>query len=121
MRCASIRNLCTVFVTAGAAAGFLLLTATPSQAVPGLARQTGLACEACHTVFPELTPFGRQFKLNAYVFSNTPKVSDINERRESTLSIGAIPPLSIMFQGSFSSLGRPLPDADAGVPDTAQR
>jgi hypothetical protein len=121
MRCASIRNLCTVFVTAGAAAGFLLLTATPSQAVPGLARQTGLACEACHTVFPELTPFGRQFKLNAYVFSNTPKVSDINERRETTLSIGAIPPFSIMFQGSLSSIGKALPDADPAVADSSQK
>ena len=30
--------------------------ATPSFAVPSYARQTGLACQACHTVFPELTP-----------------------------------------------------------------
>jgi hypothetical protein len=37
---------------------------TPAHAVPSFARQTGLACEACHTVFPELTPFGRQFKAN---------------------------------------------------------
>ena len=37
---------------------------TPSWAVPSFARQTGMACAACHTVFPELTPFGREFKLN---------------------------------------------------------
>lgn len=28
--------------------------------------QTGQACSACHTAFPELTPFGRAFKLNGY-------------------------------------------------------
>jgi hypothetical protein len=111
MRDAFIGRLCTALVAAGAVAAVIILTATPSRAVPGFARQTGLACEACHTVYPELTPFGRNFKLGAYVFSNTPKVSDINEKRETTLSIGAIPPFSIMFQGSFSSLGKALPDA----------
>lgn len=40
----------------------------PSQAfaVPSFARQTGMDCAACHTSFPELTPFGREFKLNGY-------------------------------------------------------
>ncbi len=37
-----------------------------SQAVPSFARQTGMDCAACHTSFPELTPFGREFKLNGY-------------------------------------------------------
>lgn len=35
-------------------------------AVPSFVRQTGLPCAACHTVAPELTPFGRQFKLRGY-------------------------------------------------------
>ncbi len=39
---------------------------TTSQAVPSFARQTGMDCAACHTSFPELTPFGREFKLNGY-------------------------------------------------------
>src|SRR5258708_1597705 len=34
---------------------------------PSFARQTGLACSACHTHYPELTAMGRQFKLNGYV------------------------------------------------------
>lgn len=28
--------------------------------VPSFARQTGMACEVCHTAFPELTHFGRK-------------------------------------------------------------
>ena len=38
----------------------------PAQALPSFARQTGQPCGACHTAFPGLTPFGRQFKLNGY-------------------------------------------------------
>ena len=44
-----------------------------AYAVPSFGRQTGLACEACHTAFPELTPFGRRFKLNGYVLDNLPQ------------------------------------------------
>ncbi len=35
-------------------------------AVPAYARQTGQACVACHVSFPELTPYGRMFKLSGY-------------------------------------------------------
>jgi hypothetical protein len=43
-----------------------LLTVQPASAVPSFARQTGQPCAACHTAFPELTPFGRRFKLAGY-------------------------------------------------------
>ncbi len=50
-----------------------LLTATSANAVPSFERQMGgMQCAACHTVFPELTPFGRQFKLRGFSMS-TPK------------------------------------------------
>lgn len=42
------------------------LAPATSLAVPSFARQTGMDCAACHTSFPELTPFGREFKLNGY-------------------------------------------------------
>ena len=52
------------------AAVFLLMSwilAVPDAlAVPSMGRQTGFECSRCHTVFPELTPFGRQFKLGAF-------------------------------------------------------
>lgn len=46
-----------------------------AHAVPSMARQTGLECEACHTVYPQLTPFGRRFKLGGYSMS-VPKPDD---------------------------------------------
>ncbi|MBI2753776.1 MAG: hypothetical protein HYX46_09735 [Betaproteobacteria bacterium] len=49
--------------------GALGAYSNPAQAVPSMARQTGMQCSGCHTVFPELTPFGRQFKLRAYSLS----------------------------------------------------
>ena len=46
-------------------AGFLL-AAEPANALPSYARQTGQPCAACHTIIPELTPFGRRFKIGGY-------------------------------------------------------
>ncbi len=47
-----------------------LAVSNAAQAVPLYARQTGLPCSQCHTVFPELTPFGREFKLGGYTLSD---------------------------------------------------
>jgi hypothetical protein len=46
----------------------LVLFAGPSQAMPAFGRQTGQNCAACHAggQFPELTPYGRLFKLTGY-------------------------------------------------------
>ena len=38
-----------------------VLFCSEARALPAFARQTGLACVACHVSFPELTPFGRFF------------------------------------------------------------
>ncbi|MHB1615679.1 MAG: cytochrome C [Metallibacterium sp.] len=55
----------TLLLGAGALA---LLPALPAQAVPMFARETGQPCVACHIggFGPQLTPFGRQFKLDGY-------------------------------------------------------
>ncbi len=45
---------------------FLWASVNPANAVPSYARQTGQPCTACHTAFPELTPFGRRFKIGGY-------------------------------------------------------
>ncbi|BAP89290.1 putative high molecular mass cytochrome c [Burkholderiales bacterium GJ-E10] len=50
-----------------AGAAYLGLTA-PAQAIPLFARQTGHNCAACHISYPELTAYGREFKLNGYTF-----------------------------------------------------
>lgn len=90
----------------GLTAGMLVLSlaafSQPALAVPSFARQTGLACEACHTVFPQLTPFGRVFKASGYTLFNTRKVQDIDEQKRNTLSLSDLPPVSLMVLGSSS-------------------
>jgi hypothetical protein len=83
----------------------------PAQAVPSYARQTGMACQACHTVFPELTPFGRTFKLNAYQIDNLPQVQGITSSKEYELLLNQVPPLGFMFQGSYTRTSKALPDS----------
>lgn len=58
-----------VWFSAFVAACALGMYPNAAQAVPSMARQTGMQCAACHTVFPELTSFGRQFKLRGYSMS----------------------------------------------------
>jgi hypothetical protein len=49
-------------------AATLSLLAPPASAVPSFAVQTGQPCNACHVggFGPQLTPFGRNFKINGY-------------------------------------------------------
>jgi hypothetical protein len=92
-----------------------------ARAVPSFARQTGMACEACHTVYPELTHFGRMFKANGYILDNVKQVRDVSSRREQLLELAQIPALSIMAQASYTQLKESLPDlANVNVPGKAQ-
>jgi hypothetical protein len=107
-----------------AVAGFGLFVMTvlfavpnAAYAVPSYARQTGLACEACHTVFPQLTPFGRAFKASGYTLFNTLKVQDINQLKQSTLSISDLPPISMMIVGS-TSLAEKAADSESSKSST---
>ena len=43
-----------------------LFASSAAYAIPSVTRQTGMPCTGCHTVFPELNSFGRQFKLRGY-------------------------------------------------------
>jgi hypothetical protein len=80
-------------------------------AVPSFARQTGMACEACHTVFPELTHFGRMFKANGYTLDNLNQVRGITAKKEEMLALSGLPPLSAMIQVSGTQLNSALPDS----------
>jgi hypothetical protein len=46
----------------------IAMTASPAAAVPAFAIQTGEPCQGCHVggFGPQLTPFGREFKLQGY-------------------------------------------------------
>jgi len=104
----------------GATAALMALLARPAAAVPSFARQTGLACEACHTVFPELTPFGRRFKLGGYTLTTRTNVSDIDAARQTTLSLQDLPPLSVMAQVSSTWWNKSLTDSGAPGGFTSQ-
>ncbi|HVN42419.1 MAG TPA: hypothetical protein VMT50_06510 [Steroidobacteraceae bacterium] len=93
----------------------LYLAGTPAAlAVPSFARQTGMACEACHTIFPELTHFGRLFKANGYTLSSLKQVRDVDARKSELLALSQFPPLSIMMQVSYTELKKTLPDYSTG-------
>ena len=94
--------------------GFLVLIGvllTPcAHAVPSFARQTGMTCEACHTVYPELNHFGRMFKANGYTLDNLRQVRGITAKKEEMLDLSSLPPISAMVQVSETQLAKPLPD-----------
>src|SRR5437763_15380784 len=75
-----------------------------ARLTPTYARQTGLACSACHTHFPELTPTGRAFKLNGHVFWRRESLEGKSHEGQQSLLLNLVVPVSLMFQTSDSSL-----------------
>ncbi|MBU6267942.1 MAG: hypothetical protein KGN34_10400 [Sphingomonadales bacterium] len=63
-------------LTVPAAIGIMttFVTLPAAQAVPSFAEQTGQPCQACHVggFGPQLTPFGREFKLGGYTMRAKP-------------------------------------------------
>src|SRR5580704_10563772 len=99
------------YIPIWASLGLCVSLTTPSWAVPSFARQTGMACAACHTVFPELTPFGREFKLNGYVLDNIKQITGIDTSARQTLAINSLPPISMNLMVSYTHTAEPLPDS----------
>jgi hypothetical protein len=58
----------TVWAAGAVLIGAAALMTRPAEAVPAFAQQTGQPCKSCHVggFGPELTPFGREFKLGGY-------------------------------------------------------
>ncbi len=97
------------FFAITAAIGTMLMCFAPSaNAVPSYARQTGMACAACHVEFPELGHFGRDFKLGGYTLTTTPSVEE--KTPVERLGLNATPPFSAMLQISYTSLKKAQPD-----------
>lgn len=82
----------------------------PAQAIPSFARQTSMACSSCHTSSfgPNLTPFGRKFKLDGYTLGGS---------GDGPLTKG-IPPLSGMLMGSFTHTDQAQPRQDTTGPSS---
>lgn len=111
----SAGKLATALVVGGAA----MVGAQEAHAVPAFARQLGVSCAACHTVEPQLTSFGRQFKSLAYTFNsgsgNTIGYEQDNQKR---LAIDKIPPIALMLiaDQSWQNKGASTPNPSADFP-----
>jgi len=82
--------------------------------LPSFSRQTGLACNVCHTTFPQLTPFGRAFKLNGYTLTGLQVVTSGDSGKRQTLKLDLIPPISAMFQTSLTQTRKSQPGTQNG-------
>lgn len=100
--------------TAGLLAGIAITFAAGNAlAVPSYSRQTGLSCDTCHTVPPQLTPFGRYFKMNGYVLS-TKNLAPQSPGKTPKESIGQFPPISAMIKISDTILNKAEPGTQNG-------
>lgn len=82
---------------------------TNAYAVPSFARQTGFQCAMCHTSYPELTQFGRAFKLNGYTITGVKQIESPRTPESAGLKINEIPPLSAMLQLSATAMNKKDP------------
>jgi len=93
----------------------LLTLLTPKAfAVPSYSRQTGLPCASCHYAPPELTPFGRTFKLEGYTFTTKAEVTDDKKDHNAPLHLLEAFPLSILFDTSLTVTKSPQPATENG-------
>lgn len=74
---------------------YLLFGMGHAYAVPSFARQTGLSCNVCHSNPPELTAFGRNFKLKGYVLTDMPASDKVGNTKDLLLS--KYIPLSVLI------------------------
>ena len=86
--CGGLASLAVVVIGAG-----ILIRPPTASAVPSFARQTGQPCATCHTAFPELTPFGRRFKLSGYTMGGG-------------LTFEEAPPIAVMVAPTFTHTAR---------------
>jgi len=84
--------------------------------VPSFSRQTGLACNACHYQFPQLTPFGRMFKLNGYTLTSLSTIGQPSDTAASkSLTLAPIPPIAAMVVTGLTQTARAQPGAQNGT------
>jgi len=103
-----------IFVKAFAIIGMAVLSIPSARAVPSYSRQTGLACSSCHYAPPELTPFGRTFKLEGYTFTTKAQISEEKKDHNSPLYLLEQFPLSIIFDTSITTTKSPQPSTQNG-------
>jgi hypothetical protein len=91
------KRLTGILILIAVMAGLFLLSSEKVYAIPSFARQTGMECTACHTIWPALNTFGRSFKLNSYSMTKSNKSYEFP------------PPLAGSAQFSYTHLDKELP------------
>lgn len=92
-----------------APASLIAALASVHRRIPSFSRQTKLACSACHYQFPQLTPFGRLFKLNGYTLTGLETIGQPADTGSETLKLAPIPPASAMLVTSLTSTAKGVP------------
>jgi hypothetical protein len=95
----------------------LLVVVGRAYAVPSFARQTGLSCNVCHRNPPELTAFGRNFKLKGYTLASVAANDKVGNSKDLWLTKNI--PLSAMILLSNTSFQADQPASQnnsAGLP-----
>ena len=87
----------------------VVLAPNPVSALPSFARQTGQPCATCHSAFPQLTPYGRRFKLEGYTAGGT-RCGDVAAADVPSLLLQI--PIAGMTVPSFTHVNKPLDKAD---------
>ncbi|HUX62039.1 MAG TPA: hypothetical protein VMV32_12055 [Ignavibacteriaceae bacterium] len=99
---------------------FVALSNT-GYSIPSFARQTNLACSACHYVYPELTPFGRLFKLNGYTMTGIATIKSTYKEDNTNLQLLNVLPISAMIQGSYNKIATTVPGTQNDVTEFPQQ
>lgn len=87
-----------------------------TKKVPAFSRQTKLACSTCHYQFPQLTPFGRLFKLNGYTLTGIPTIGEPGDSAgHESLNLLSIPPVAAMAVVSATQLNKSQPGTQNGT------
>jgi hypothetical protein len=101
----------TAHTTGGRAELVRAYIAAHSAPIPSFARQTGLACSACHYQFLALTPFGRKFKLEGYTLANRAPITETDSTNGGRLGLNPASMVSAMATAGLTHTQDPLPDA----------
>lgn len=92
------------------------------RGIPSFSRQTKLACSACHYQFPQLTPFGRLFKLNGYTLTGLQTIGQPTDTSgNETLKLAPIPPASAMVVTSLTHTSKAQPASQNNTTDFPQQ
>ena len=104
-----LKRVYNIALIATAVTVVAMLANSRAMAITSFARQTGLPCSSCHTIPPELTPFGRAFKLNGYTLTGMPQIKAKPSHQQSGLELNRYMPIAAFIQFAYAGTNKPQP------------